>query len=835
MTHAQRRCLHGSVCFVFPFWLFWFSIAGATRSEVPAPLASLVLPGSTGTLRVEATGGLTLSTPGGTSSIAQLTNEGERLAAATLRTVVVDGQPLIEVRASLRRGAGRVTVLRAAATPSVLLTEPFGADPDGERSRSVMLDARGIWRSQTTPAVTRCDSAQPLFLQRYDLAASSWIGVPGHVPTAARVASRAPAQPAVARHTLRFSSASVEGSIDRADRLAAPRELDDGNDATSYDFGKNVRGAFVSAIASHPVDTLAIRVAPPPAPSRLPLALVVIAGTPPKPVARLELGAGAGPRWFSLQTAPVGSCVSLVLDDTENSESAIAIGEITLFTSDDRPEGLATLAGRVAADGEDAEGSAHTLEQAGVPGAQAALRALRDAQGPGRRRLLQVVATQGKAVMPAAASQLGTVLETAHADERTIVLKLLGLDAVAGSVEARRILDDHTQAGEAHRDALAILIAIGSANDDAAAQVLDLAESSDELAPDARRALAAQLPTSLTPRIVRELEALSDGAPDAAGQARVATLLVLAGKLPTELRARAVAAITRLASRPQPFEIAVRALSALGRLDAQAATSLASRTLSTSTDPTLRLHALDVLRSPPDAGATMVLTSATKDADARVRQRALTRLVPLLSLSAAVFHERADDEWPQVRQVAYDGLGLACARAPTEATLLNERVFGKKHEADPRARAAALVALSRCPQVTADVIASAIAKKQPSEVRERAAQLLGTGGPAVLPLLARALDRAFQNSSELPDTAVAVLGAIGRVGARAQGRLDDQTLTVLRDSAADPFFPAIRSAALGALAMSCPVGARVVFDRADQDAEPAVQRAAALARARCPR
>ena len=778
----------------------------------------------------------------GTARVATLVQAGETARRATLHSANVSGTTLVEARVFVGRESGRVSIVRIDNDAArIVVTSEFGPNTDGELIRSVTLDARGVVRSQATSGVSRCDGARPLFPEHFDLTTASWVPVPGDVPTAPKLAPHAAMTLPPPRRTLRFSSASVDGRSDRADRLAAPRELDDGNDATAYELGSGpwVRGAFVSAHAPRAVEVIAIRIAAPPAPSRLPQALVLIAGPHGRPVARLELSGET--RWFALEPAQLGACVSFVVDEPAKGTTPVAIGEITLYSTDDKPDGLTQLAALVANDAPDSEGAARSLEEAGPVGAAAALAALGSSNGVGRRRLLQIVATHPQAVMPAAAHALATLLETAHEGERPLLVRILSSDPAAGTRAAAQLLADRSQAAEARRDALALLARIGGRNPEAVAILLRTAASDDELASEARRAVAEDL--RRTPRLadtlLSELEALpTPVADDARGRTRSLVLLCSAAgsALSPDQRVRAVAVLERLRQTALPFELSVHVLSALGHIDPTAATAAASRTLSASNDPALRLHALSALPSPADAGAKMVLASATKDPDSRVRERALARLLATDGANVEMLRLRADDDWPQVRSVAYDGLGRACQAAPTQSSLLRTRVFGKGRELelDSHARSVALTAVSRCPDSSAELLASAISKHQPSEVRERAAQLLAGGGPDVLPTLTRSLDKVYRRGgAELPDTAVALLSAIGRVAAKASGKLDEQTLTLLRDSAADPFFPAIRVAAIDALATGCPMSAHVVFDRADQDLEPAVQRAAMLARRRC--
>jgi hypothetical protein len=292
-----------------------------------------------------------------------------------------------------------------------------------------------------------------------------------------------------------------------------------------------------------------------------------------------------------------------------------------------------------------------------------------------------------------------------------------------------------------------------------------------------------------------------------------------------------------------PFEVAVRALSALSHLDPAAAMRASASVLQHSHDATLRWVALAALPNADNPGARLALTSAVRDEDARVRERALDLLLAAqrgLDASAqASFVDRSNDPWPEVRRLAYRGLGQRCVQDPQLAATLGDRVFDRKHaDPDDLSRADALSAYAHCSAASLDRLAAAFALVQPSEVHERAAQILADRGLDALPKLARALDHVFDSGAgaKTEPAAIAILTAIGRIGAMHRGDAYARyMLTLLRDSAADPFFPGVRTAAIDALASGCPEGAHVVFDRGDKDPEPAVKRAAELARSRCNR
>jgi hypothetical protein len=444
---------------------------------------------------------------------------------------------------------------------------------------------------------------------------------------------------------------------------------------------------------------------------------------------------------------------------------------------------------------------------------------------------------------------LAVLLETAHGDERELLIDTLAAQPIPARAEAERLLEDGSQTEEARADGAELLARIAPKEPAAFTVLLRAALTKPApLGAAARRAAmaAAVKAPALAGEAVHALDALS--APlDATSAQQASTLLAILGAagpaMPADDRAAAVHAIVALGDvSALPFDVAVRALSALSRLDATAALRAASSMLQHSRDATLRYVALGALPNADNGAARLALTSAVRDDDARVRERALDLLLSSKHVDASMqttFLERSSDLWPDVRRLAYRGLGLRCADDPTLASMLGNAVFDRKHaDPDDESRAEALAAYAHCSAASLDRLAAAFAVSQPPEVHERAAQLLADRGLDALPKLARALDHAFEAGAgtKTESAALAILSAIGRIGAMHRGDAYARNLlTLLRDSAADPFFPSIRTAAIAAIASGCPEGAHVVFDRGDKDPEPAVQRAAALARSRCNR
>ena len=710
--------------------------------------------------------------------------------------------------------------------------ELVGPNADGDLVRVVAADARGLRRWQQTSGVARCDGTQPLYLEHLDPRTRVWVRDALPVPDAPLLSSHAPVAGPPPRHTLRFSAGSTDGVSARADELGAPRALDDGHDATALPLGEGaaVRGAFFTALAPRSVELLSIRIGPPPAGARLPVALVLIGGTPAIPRARLPLGAASS--WFLLPAPLQGSCVTFVVDEPEASKGRIAIGEITLHTTEDAPEAMDRFAASVAHDGD--AGDEAVLEQ-DPASTRAILAALPTATPTGRRRLLALIARHEGWLSPVDLMALLPLLATAHADERAPLVQLLAALPDTALDPLVLLLSDPSQTTEAKLDALRVLARVAQRS------ALPLPYLVDSLA-DAALATTARSELAHLTKQTRVVQLLADRLASLpsplteSGQLRMADGLV--GALATAPdHAAAIAAIARLGPPVDlRFPLAARVLDAEARLDDPARYAKVNAVLARSTDAALRRVAVSSLPDARVPAARLLYATALTDVDSRVRERATQRLVDAKVATTAQLLSGASDPWPQLRAIAY--AGLQCNGSPEVGQLLSRRVFDK-HDADPdaHARTAALAALSHCPDADPATIARAVSSGQPADVREEAAALLGEADPSILPLVTRTLDKVYaRGGAELPDTAVALLRTMGRLGERHQpAPFDDAALTMLRDSAGDPLYPSIRIAAIDALGRACPTGTKNVLVRAAHDPEPAVLRAVTLASSRCAR
>src|SRR5262249_14550062 len=159
----------------------------------------------------------------------------------------------------------------------------------------LLLDERGPIRFQTAPGVERCDGDPVLFPEAWDASAGRFRAVSLAPPDGEPLSPTPPPPPAAAPPLglFRFVAASSQlGDDGRADRLAPPRELDDGRTESAWTEGMagSGRGAWVTARARAPGQKIVgLRLVPGPG-NRL-RRLVLFAGAARY---RLELG-GARP------------------------------------------------------------------------------------------------------------------------------------------------------------------------------------------------------------------------------------------------------------------------------------------------------------------------------------------------------------------------------------------------------------------------------------------------------------------------------------------------------------------------------------------------------------
>ena len=124
---------------------------------------------------------------------------------------------------------------------------------DGDSAVRLRVDDAGIVQYQTAPGFSRCDGDDLLFPERWDFAGERFRAVTNEAPAGEPLRATPNAPSGLGGPPLglfRFTAASTDASGEaRADRLGAPRELEDGSPATVWHagFGAAARGAWVTA------------------------------------------------------------------------------------------------------------------------------------------------------------------------------------------------------------------------------------------------------------------------------------------------------------------------------------------------------------------------------------------------------------------------------------------------------------------------------------------------------------------------------------------------------------------------------------------------------------
>jgi hypothetical protein len=804
-------------------WLLCLSLVAAGGSPpAPPPLAEargdLDGDGRPERVVLERDGTLRVMGPDGAVR-AQRTLAPATSGAVSLPTV--EGVALVHARAAL--AGGRAVELVARLGPAGLepiYEGPTGPVGDGDRSEHLRVEAGGLERWQRSPTVRRCDGEERLFRQRYDFARARFVPAAPLLPDGPSLAAAAhtPAgvgtPPLGAFHFMAASSgADAEG---RADRLGAPRELDDAEPATVW---AGDAGDWAAARALRGgLKLRAIRILPGRGAAPRALRLVLDGGR----VFRVELPGGGGAAWVAMPDGPPTACVAVVLDEPG------ALAEVAIYTDAEGAGGLERLVDDIATERAGADGAAQLViahGAAAVPLVDAALAR----RPPGRRRLVQVLSSLQA---PEAAPVLARALATSSAEESGAIVDGLVALGDAGARAAAPLCGDPAQAPTARAEAAAALARLASAPAPSPPAVAALLDVPGDAPPAVRAAARAGLAAAgaRDPATVDALAArLAAAGADEEHAADLARALGRAGH-GSARRAVAADALVHALGGAQGFPLRLalrRAMGDLGDPRLAAPLDAAAR----DPDEVLRAAAVQAAGALDGDAGRATARRAVGDADPAVRRAAVTAVRdadPDLLVARV-----AGDGWPMVRQAAVEGLGAACAaRAHTVEPALIARV---QHDASEEVRRAALGALPHCPGSHRALLVDVLADHaQPIPVRELAAALLAKSGE-------RAAAKAIAGTLEdvLADPA-ADERSIGLAVscARALGRLGDTSRPVLEAlgaAANEPLSGAVRAGALEAVGQLCPEGAGEALAHGAADPDPAVRRAAAEAQRRCHR
>lgn len=774
--------------------------------------------------RVERDGAVVITDREGRERLRAKLPSGGPLLTARLAFVRVEDHVVAYAQAPLGRGRQAEAVLGAQGPIYLGRTGPVG---DGERSERLRVDGAGVVRWQTSPGFSRCDGNDLLFPERWDFAQRRFRPVLVDVPTGRPLAAsrRPPAGLDTAPLGLfRFEAESTDGGSERrADRLGAPRELDDGQAATSWSAGAGgaARGAWATARTQVPEARVrAIKVL---GGEAAPRSLRLILGPSSDQHYTVKLASGA--TWVALPTPEPTACLSVVVDEPGPRQNRLA--EVAIYTDMDGKEGLSRLVEEVAELRPGADGAAHLLAGRGQEAARAIAAALPTSQGEGRRRLLQSLVAIGA---PEAAPALGRALETAEAADRPMLVEALVKLGPAGAAEAARIYGDETQTAQARIDAAAVL-GRTEADDAGTRALLDGAGRGE---PPVRQATMDALSRRFAAAHEPLKTALLAGGPEEriGDLARALGMAARRGPVPPD--AGAALLTTWKKTAPSRFALRLRLVRAMGDLaDVNLLPALSEA--AGDAEPVLRQAA--VRAAAAIHGGQALVQRAAKDADPGVRRVAFTTLGgggQAVELGVAAL---GHDGWPMVRQAAAEGLGSACSSAQATGALVRA-VSGQGKsmrgaDAADEVRRASLASLGRCAGVPTATFATILTeRRQPPSVRELAATLVARrGGPEAGRALAKALDDVLSDPAadeRSAGLAVACTRALAQAGDRSE-----PVLKALGEAANEPMSAQVRAAAMTTIGELCPAGAGEALRKGAEDNDRSVAAAAKAGLASC--
>lgn len=755
--------------------------------------------------------------------------------APRLAGLVAAGLPIVDARWPLADGQHEVhlVVRLGEGGPLVVFSGTTGPVGDGERQMRLRVDEGGIVRYQTALGIDRCDGDAMLFPEAYDAGQGRFRPVSFAAP-ADRPLTPSLKLPDFGQRPpvglFRFTAASSEqGDERRADRLAPPRAIDDGRADTAWYEGTSGfgRGVWLTARARAPEQAI-VGVKLEPAPGNRLHRLALLVGENAFDVVLPEWRSGA-PLWLGLPAPVAASCLTLILieADTDGGHDT-GIAEVGIYTRLDEAGGLEAVTREVIRGAPGAASLAQILAEAGAAGIASIARALPSARGETRQRFIAALAASGRveAVAPLVDAlsqadeagraiigraldhgQLGRAARPALFDLATsrapLAARLEAIRALARQRDAalaRRLLELHL-AGQLG-DESALDQAVGeAAHGGDAAQLLQLV--THDLSRQPRRALSdVRLIGLLAPR-TRQAEPALD---EAGGALAVAWSKTTAGDADFELRFRILRAAGVM---PRP------ALLPMVEDGARA------------DDEVLRGAAMEAAAALGEAGEATLLLGAG-DVDPRVRQLALEGLAHLRSRAGIGIASRAltTDRWPMVRETSAEFLGQGCPGA--SAVALEQAATQDRTSV----RLAALTALGRCDTGRAALLAARFLadNRAATALRNKAAALaLALHLPRAGALLAGALDDILDNplaDHEAAELATSLARGLGILG-------DPAGEEVLIRAAHEPLSPAIRAAAVAALAGYCSARSQETrLDAVDDDDEDVRQ--AARASSRCP-
>jgi len=669
---------------------------------------------------------------------------------------------------------------------------------DGEWSEHLALIDGSLVRYQGRPGLRYCDGRDAMaFTARWTAGRFQPTRLPpkpranAKVLRAVRTSFGDQPRPVV----FSFDAATASAKARRAEDLAPPVEINDGDTATAWRGGP---GDMVRARqrGDHLVRGLVVRLAGP----RAELAIEVgdsnfTARLPGRGTYRLDLPAPVASRCATLTvlgSKPVSIADAAVLTDLELA-----------------PEGA--IPGLLAAI---AAGKQRTsaLTRLGKPGLDALLAEIRSRTGSEKRRLrlaLARLAARGVDIGPEGTAALVEALFDGgtRRGDRTALQTALGRRVV----EAAPALGAALASDEVDRDAASVAVRL--LNKTAGDRARDALVGSAGFGTRSRRRATAQA-IALRPDVAdvvltRLASTNADDASDGRASADLIRALGLAGpRLHADVRVRVADELRRQfatteAGTAADYELRYRLVAAAARIPEaiDLVRSVLENTASTPRELALRRVAAARLGGA-EKGAEALLRLALDDIDPGVRIAAVGSLAQVggddPSLDAPLVDKLRSDPWPAARLAAATALGLRCSRSgPADALFA-----ALDEDPDSSLRISAMTSLVQCRDRRIGARLVSLSRDQSVRMRVRiaAAGLVGKLGDASLVdeairTFRLAVDEALGNeyAIRLAEAAAASLGQLGSPDAA------DILLAVARDQT----FPQIQVAAIRALGDLC--------------------------------
>lgn len=779
---------------------------------------------------------------------------------ATARAHTVDGLRLFAVQVELGGERGRALWV-ARVAPSLALAElavlPVGPQGlDAEYLTGASLEPTGLWRWQERADVHDCDGAALRILsERWDPRTQRFAPAPPPLPPGGGVrelgAATSPDAPSTRARADVFRArwATSQPGLTRADELARPTELDDGDPRTVWRsaIGWDGRGEALTfqghlaagaarrlrVVPGDPRSAATLRASARPAKLAIFSARQRLLVTLPDPAA-----ARGGGEYVITLPEPISECLTVVVTEVyAGATASLAIGELAVETGyEDQAGGTSALAAQVARGGQEGARAETILAERGAAAAHALAAELAAAPDLAQRRRL--VRALAKTSAPQSELAIAGALRDGWLDDPDLDVALAALERL-GAVAALVDVAASPQARTAARHGAVAALARRER-----ARLLELAGAGDR---DLRRtviAALAQLPTqSLWQAAARATSASAQGdlwraavrAAVRQGGGLEAQLIAeleprLQGASDHERRYRLVTGLAELAARAEDAALLARLrdhLRGLARAEPAAAAALrqaladtAARHLGTAVagelatlaqddDPAVRLALTRGLAAPEPSGLA---------AEAAAR------------LDGALGKVLATDGWPELRRAAAAALAARCRR-PGPAGALERSV---EHDSDVDVQQEALVALVACdaPGMAARLV-RLWGSAAPLALRARAVSLaVVLGDPALAQELARALARwrseAFSDEGALRLAARAA-ESLGRLG----GPSAAPALMAALEELAYPELVAAAAGGLGLLGPACPAEAKARLAALTRSSERAISLAARRALPRC--